>query len=65
MHETTPKNAWGSNVSPMLRKMEELFPPLLYATFPVESVEHRVYYPVGCSVPKTKMEFGQGRPNTG
>ena len=29
MHQTTPKTTWGSNVSPMLRKMEELVPPLL------------------------------------
>ena len=28
IHKTTPKNTWGSNVSPMLRKREELVPPL-------------------------------------
>ena len=27
IHKTTPKNTWGSSVSPMLRKMEELVPP--------------------------------------
>ena len=29
IHKTTPKNTWGSNVFPMLRKMEELVPPPL------------------------------------
>ena len=27
IHKTTPKTTWGSNVSPMLRKMKELVPP--------------------------------------
>ena len=30
IHKTTPKNTWGSSVSPMLRKMEELVPPLVW-----------------------------------
>ena len=32
IHKTTPETTWGSNVSPMLRKMEELVPPPLART---------------------------------